>query len=111
MAMKDLQTPRQVNVKTTAIGTTEAGKEAAKIEFPCAYPIRILGEKSDDFLRRVVEITQRHAPELQHDSVTFKESSKATYMSVLVVIEATGEAQLMALHAELKAYSAVKMVI
>ena len=107
MAMKDLQPPRQVNVKTTAIDTTEA----PKIEFPCAYPIRILGEKSEDFLRRVVEITQRHAPELQQDSVTFKESSKATYMSVLVVIEATGEAQLAALHTDLKAYSAVKMVI
>ena len=86
-------------------------KPAPKIEFPCQYSIRVMGEKSATFTDEVVEIIQRHAPELALDTASSKDSSKGTYMRVLVVIIATGEPQLSAIHEDLKAHPAVKMVL
>ena len=86
-------------------------KDAPKIEFPCQYSIRIMGDKSDEFTLKVVDIIQRHAPELTLDSATSKDSSKGRFMSVMVMITATGVPQLTAIHEDLKAYPAVKMVL
>ena len=33
-----------------------------KIEFPCRYPIKVLGRSDDRLRARVVEIVERHAP-------------------------------------------------
>ncbi|MEJ2132720.1 MAG: DUF493 domain-containing protein, partial [Gammaproteobacteria bacterium] len=35
-----------------------------RIEFPCDYPIKILGDNHSRFTDRVVELVRRHAPEL-----------------------------------------------
>ncbi len=86
-------------------------QEPPKIEFPCDYSIRVMGDKSDEFINKVFEIIQLHAPELKRDSVKSKDSSKGRFMSVHVVIVATGEDQLGNIHQSLQAYDAVKMVI
>jgi putative lipoic acid-binding regulatory protein len=84
---------------------------APTIEFPCQYPIKVMGEAVDDFRVDVVEIFRRHAPEVSDDQVTVRESAKGNYLSITVVIQATGEAQLTALFADLKAVDSVKLVL
>jgi hypothetical protein len=86
-------------------------QQPPKIEFPCAYPIRIMGEAETDFVDTVFEITRQFAPEVQRQKVKIRPSSKGNFVSVHIVIQATGEQQLSSLHTALKAYSAVKMVI
>lgn len=86
-------------------------QQPPKIEFPCQYSIRIMGDKSDTFSDDVVAIIQRHAPELKADSATSKDSSKGRFMSVMVYITATGEKQLAAIFRDLKTLPAVKMVL
>ncbi len=85
--------------------------EPPKIEFPCDYPIRIMGDAHDEFIDRVFDIMLEHAPEIQRDKVKTRPSSKGTFVSVHIVIRATGEDQLQAIHASLQAYESVKMVI
>lgn len=82
-----------------------------KIEFPCAYSIRIMGEAQDDFVDTVFDIMLEHAPEIKRDQVKTRPSGKGTFVSVLIVIQATGKDQLEAIHSSLKKYSAVKMVL
>lgn len=82
-----------------------------KIEFPCAYSIRIMGEGHDEFVDTVFDIMIEHAPEIERDKVKTRPSSKGTFISVHIVIQATGEEQLTAIHTSLKSYSSVKMVI
>ncbi|MCR8921207.1 DUF493 domain-containing protein [Dasania sp. GY-MA-18] len=81
-----------------------------KIEFPCQYPIKVLGDASDDFQQFVVELMNKHA-EVDHDSVSVKASGKGTFQSVTITITAEGVTQLEAIHAELKLSSRVKMVL
>lgn len=87
------------------------GDKAPKIEFPCDYPIKIMGDSHETFIDRVVAVVQNHAPELDKKKVKVKESSKGTFVSVTVVIKATGEQQLEAIFTELKTLDIVKMVL
>ena len=88
-----------------------SAQEPPKIEFPCHYPIKVLGDARVDFIDRVFEIIQVHAPEIDRSKVLTRDSRKGTFMSVHVVIVATGVDQLRNIHTSLMAYDAVKMVI
>lgn len=92
------------------IGDQTVG-DAPKIEFPCDYPIRVMGEKCDEFLAKVIEIVEKHACIPDKSCIRLRDSSKGTFVSALMVITATGPEQLHALHLDLRQYSAVKMVL
>ena len=85
--------------------------ETPAIEFPCDYPIKIVGENQADFEASVVELTRRHAPEVSDDQVSVRASRRGRYASVTIVIRATGEPQLKRLHADLKRHPAVRLVL
>jgi len=86
-------------------------QEPPKIEFPCAYPIKVLGTSSDQFESIILEVFTRHAPGFDQETVVAKGSSKGTFTSLTITITATGVAQLEALHQDLLATGHVKMVI
>ena len=44
---------------------TEEGRTTL-LEFPCEFPIKIMGARVDDFAQTVLEVVLRHAPDLQH---------------------------------------------
>lgn len=81
------------------------------IEYPCDYPIKVMGLHADDFVSLVIEITRRHDPELVEERVSYKASRTGKYISVNVVITATGQAQIEALFEDLKASGRVAMVL
>lgn len=85
--------------------------DPTRIEFPCAYPIRVIGERQVAFEEDVLGIVRRHAPDLDEASVSLQESREGSYCSLRVTIVATGVTQLEALHAELMAHAAVRMVL
>lgn len=93
------------------ISTSDIGMEAQPLEFPCDYPVKVMGFASENFQIEVVEIIQRHTQTLSQDKISVRASSKGSYMSVTVVIIATGEDQLRRLFEELKSSAAVKLVL
>ncbi len=86
-------------------------QEPPKIEFPCDYPIKVLGRSSDQFQSVIVEVFERHAPGFDQEAIVVKASSKGTFTSMTVTITATGKEQLDALHRDLMATGHVQMVI
>jgi putative lipoic acid-binding regulatory protein len=85
--------------------------EAPKIEFPCEYPIKVLGRASDSFESVILEVFERHAPGFDQRTVALKASSRGTFSSLTITITATGRDQLEALHRDLMATGHVNMVI
>lgn len=85
--------------------------EPPKIEFPCQYPIKVLGRACDDLQPTVVDIFERHAPGFDSTTLSLKASRGGTFVSITITIEATGPAQLSALHEDLMATGLVSMVI
>ncbi len=80
-----------------------------RIEFPCDYPIRIIGLDDDDYQQRVLEVVKQHAQVVS--DVGVRSSRHARYLAVAVKIRATGESQLRALHDALLATGGVKLVL
>ncbi|MCL6416710.1 DUF493 domain-containing protein [Aestuariirhabdus sp. Z084] len=85
-------------------------QEAPKIEFPCDYPVKVMGDAAEDFVEFVLGVVLRHDHSFngKHD---LKTSRNGRFHSVTVVITATGKPQLSALHQELMDSGRVKMVL
>ncbi|WP_067517339.1 HP0495 family protein [Endozoicomonas ascidiicola] len=84
--------------------------KAPKIEFPCDYPIRIVGHAAPDYKDFVLRVVANHDPSFKGDA-KMKTSKNGKYLSATVVITATGEPQLQALFEELKASGRIQMVL
>ena len=86
-------------------------QEPPKIEFPCDYPIKVLGASHPEFHEHVLRIMDFHAPGFDRSKISIRDSSKGSWQSITVVITATGKPQLEEIFAELKTSSRVKMVL
>ncbi len=85
--------------------------DAPKIEFPCAYPIKIIGDSAAGDVTRILQVVREHAPEVTPDQVTTRKSREGNFQSIRVTLQATGEPQLKALHEALMALPGVRMVL
>lgn len=88
-----------------------ANGDAPRIEFPCRYPIKVIGNAGEGFVALVTDIVERHAPGLDPATIDVKESKNGRFLSLRMEINATGPEQLQALNAELKATGRVQMVL
>jgi putative lipoic acid-binding regulatory protein len=86
-------------------------EKAPKIEFPCDYAIKVIGNAAPDFKEFVLEVVERHAPGLDMSAVTVNDSRNGRFCSVRLTMVATGEPQLQTLFDELKASGRVHMVL
>lgn len=85
--------------------------EPPKIEFPCDYPIRVIGHRTVEFRSTVLRIVREHAPDMVEADVTVRDSRDGGYCSLRLSFVATGEPQIRALHAALMAQPDVKLVL
>lgn len=85
--------------------------KAPKIEFPCDYVIKVIGDAAPDFTEFVVAAVEQHAPGIREEHITVTPSRNGRYTSVRLTILATGEPQLKALFEDLKASGRVHMVL
>lgn len=81
------------------------------LEFPCAFPLKIMGLSSNALAQTVLEIVQRHAPDFDGATMEMRASSGGKYVSLTCTINATSKAQLDALYRELSGHPMVKVVL
>lgn len=86
-------------------------QEPPQIEFPCEYPIKVLGVAHPELHEHVLRVMDFHAPGFDRRDITIRDSSKGSWQSITVVITATGKPQLELIFAELKTSARVKMVL
>lgn len=81
------------------------------IEFPCEYPIKIMGPYQSGLRQERLDIVGKYAPELTEEGIQERFSRNGKYISITVTIEATGEDQLTALFQDLKSTGHVSLVL
>lgn len=81
------------------------------LEFPCAFPIKIMGRMEDAFAATMVEVVLSHAPDFDAASVSMKASSGNKYLSLTCTINATSKQQLDDLYREISAHPLVVMAL
>ncbi|MBA4742508.1 MAG: DUF493 family protein [Azoarcus sp.] len=86
-------------------------ERATLIEFPCDFPIKIMGARVEGFAQAIVEVVQRHDEGFDAASVEMRPSSKGNYLALTCTVRALSQAQLDALYRELTAHPMVKVVL
>ncbi len=81
------------------------------LEFPCDFPLKIMGKAEDNLAPAVLEIVTRHAPGFDAARMEMRASSGGKYVSLTCTVVATSKAQLDALYRELTSHPLVKVVL
>jgi hypothetical protein len=81
------------------------------LEFPTAFPIKVMGRRTDDFAQAIVDVVLRHAPDFDAATLEMRTSREGRYLSVTATITATSREQLDALYRELTSHPLVTMVL
>ncbi|MBW7862374.1 MAG: DUF493 family protein [Rhodocyclaceae bacterium] len=81
------------------------------IEFPCDFPIKIMGARVDGFAQAVVEVVVEHDPGFDAATVQMRPSSKGNYLALTCTVRAVSQAQLDALYRALSSHPMIKVVL
>ena len=80
---------------------TACPKPRSLLEFPCAFPIKIMGRTRDGFAQAMLEVVLRHAPDFDRASMEMRASREGNYLSLTCTVNATSREQLDNLYREL----------
>jgi len=88
-----------------------ADQKETLLEFPCDFPIKIMGLASNDLAQAVLEVVVRHDPGFDGATMEMRASSGGKYVSLTCTVKATSKPQLDALYMELTSHPLVKVVL
>ena len=81
------------------------------LEFPCAFPLKIMGRTEPGFAQAMLDVVLRHAPDFDSASMEMRASREGRYLSLTCTVNATSRDQLDALYRELSGHPMVTMVL
>ena len=81
------------------------------LEFPCDFPVKVMGKFTDEFEALVREIIERHVGELPDGAVSSRPSSNRRFVAVTILIKAQSKQQLDELYLELTSTEQVLMAL
>ncbi|MBF8291243.1 MAG: hypothetical protein HW417_1016 [Steroidobacteraceae bacterium] len=70
-------------------------------QFPCEFPIKVMGRDSESFRSLTLAIVERHAGPLAAESITERLSRKGRFLALTYTIRAESRAQLDRIYQEL----------
>jgi putative lipoic acid-binding regulatory protein len=75
--------------------------EETLFEFPTEFPIKIMGEATDEFRSLAIGIVTRHFGELEPARIEERPSSGGKYLGLTITVRAENKAQLDAVYTDL----------
>ena len=81
------------------------------LEFPCDFPIKIMGKATDDFRSLALGIVSQHFGELRPENIEERPSKGDRYMSITCTVRAENKAQIDACYMDLTACQQVLVAL
>ncbi len=81
------------------------------IEFPCDFPIKVMGETHDDFAAEIIKTIQTQLPGFNTTKIEMRGSSGGKYISLTCTVHVTTKAQLDDVYRALSAHPMVKFAL
>ena len=81
------------------------------IEFPCDFPIKVMGETHDEFATTIVELIRTQLPDFDASRIEMRASSGGRYISLTCTVFVTSKPQLDDIYRALTAHPKVKYVL
>ncbi|GGX25954.1 HP0495 family protein [Undibacterium macrobrachii] len=89
----------------------EIKPEDSLIEYPCDFPIKVMGVMQESFAQTIVEVVMIHDPTFHAGKLEMRPSSKGNYLALTVTVRAVHREQLDNLYRDLSSHPMVKMVL
>lgn len=55
---------------------------APLLQFPCEFPMKVVGQRTDDFAQQIVAIIEKHAPDFNASEVEMKDFQEREIISL-----------------------------
>lgn len=91
--------------------TNAAARKDSLIEYPSAFPIKIMGLAHDDFVHTITQVARLFDPFFDAASIELRASSGGKYLGVTITVTATSREQLDSLYSALSSHPMVKVVL
>jgi putative lipoic acid-binding regulatory protein len=85
--------------------------EQSLIEYPCDFPIKVMGANVDGFVTAVTHVARQFDPGFDASTVEIRPSKGGNYLGVTITVRATSRPQLDELYRTLTTHPMVKMVL
>jgi putative lipoic acid-binding regulatory protein len=86
-------------------------EQDALIEFPCDFPIKVMGEMRDNFSETIVAEIRKQLPDFDSSKVEMRASSGGKYISLTCTVYVTSRPQLDNIYRALTAHPMVKITL
>ena len=86
-------------------------EQESLIEFPCDFPIKVMGEMRDDFAEIIVAEIRNQLPDFDSSRVEMRASSGGKYISLTCTVHVTSRLQLDNIYRALTAHPMVKITL
>ena len=86
-------------------------EQESLIEFPCDFPIKVMGEMRDDFAEIIVAVIRNQLPDFDSSRVEMRASSGGKYISLTCTVHVTSRLQLDNIYRALSAHPLVKITL
>ena len=81
------------------------------LEFPCDFPLKIMGAADAGFAASIAAVVVRHAPDFDVATMELRSSKSGNYLSLTCTVRAVSQQQLDALYRELTSHPMVRVVL
>ena len=81
------------------------------ITYPCAFPIKVMGEKVEGFVAAVSSVARSLDPQFDESTIELRESKGGRYLGVTITVNAKSREQLDELYRTLSTHPMVKVVL
>ena len=81
------------------------------LEFPCSFPIKMMGRDQDGFRTAAVELVAHHVGEIEEKSIRTSMSRNGNFLSITITIEATSQNQLDNIYNDLSGHDEILVAL
>jgi putative lipoic acid-binding regulatory protein len=85
--------------------------DQSPLQFPCQFPIKVMGACADGFADAICTLVQQHDPGFDPKTLEMRPSKNGNYLGLTVTISAQSREQLDALYRALTSHPMVKVVL
>lgn len=85
--------------------------EESVMEFPCSFPIKLMGRETDQFRQTARELVEKHTGPLDDDAIESALSRNGRFVSVTITVIAQSREQLDNIYRDATAHDDVIMAL
>ena len=81
------------------------------IQYPCDFPIKVMGKATPEFLPAVIHVAKQFDPSFQEASIEERPSRDGNYLGLTITVHVTSREQLDEIYRTLSTHPLVSVVL